>query len=112
MKLDWPLLLDSMENQLANYAARPSPEPRSVMAGLKRNFSVSLPESIRASHHVFDVQCSGNSTDRTLVLLPKDSPPAARLIRHLPGMTSTSSTPYCTGPKSTDALHRHSWEAN
>jgi len=74
LKLDWPLLLDSLENQLANYAARPSPEPRWVMAGLKRNFGFSLPERIRASHHVFDIQCSGNGTDRTLVLLPKDSP--------------------------------------
>ena len=44
------------------------------MVVLKRNLGFSLPESIRVSHHIFDIQCSGNSTDRTLVLLPEDSP--------------------------------------
>lgn len=73
-KLDWPMLQDSLGNKLKAYAAKPGTEPQWLVVGLKRNFGFTLPVSVRATHHVFDVQCSGNGTDRTLAVLPKDTP--------------------------------------
>lgn len=74
LKLHWPMLQDSLENKLGTFASQVSREPQWMVAGLKRNFGFTLPISIRATHHVFDVQCSGNGTDRTLAVVPKDSP--------------------------------------
>lgn len=73
-KLDWPMLLDSLGNKLEAYTAKPSAEPQWLVVGLKRNFGFTLPVGVRSTHHVFDVQCSGNGNDRTLAVLPKDSP--------------------------------------
>lgn len=74
LKLDWPLLLDSLENRLATYAAQPSTQPRWVTAGLKRNFGFHLPADLRATHHIFDIQVTGNGADRMVVMVLKDSP--------------------------------------
>lgn len=73
-RLDWPLLRDSLGNKLSTYAARPGCAPQWQVVGLKRNFGFNLPPGIRATHHVFDVQGSGNGIDRTLAVLPKNSP--------------------------------------
>lgn len=73
-KLDWPMLLDSLGNKLNAYTGKPGAEPQWLVVGLKRNFGFTLPVGVRSTHHVFDVQCSGNGTDRTLAVLPKDSP--------------------------------------
>ena len=73
-KLDWPMLLDSLSNKLEAYTAKPGAGPEWLVVGLKRNFGFTLPISVRSTHHVFDVQCSGNGTDRTLAVLPKESP--------------------------------------
>lgn len=74
LKLDWPMLQDSLSSKLDDYAAKPSTKPQWLVVGLKRNFGFTLPIRVRSTHHVFDVQCSGNGTDRTLAVLPKDSP--------------------------------------
>lgn len=73
-KLDWPMLRDSLGNQLGTFAAKPRTEPQWLVVGLKRSFGFTLPVNIRATHHIFDVQGSGNGIDRTLAVVPKDSP--------------------------------------
>ena len=73
-RLDWPMLRDSLEGVLATYAAKPSPNPQWVTVGLKRNFGFGELESVRKAYFAFDIQSSGDGTDRTLALVSKSSP--------------------------------------
>jgi len=73
-KLDWNLLHDSISGLLTSYSKAPHADPQWISIGLRRNFGFDEPESVRQAHYVFDIQGTGDGSDRTIALAVKDSP--------------------------------------
>jgi hypothetical protein len=79
VKLDWPMLRDSLSGALGTYAATSDSQPAWISVGVRRTFGFDESKEVRAQYHVFDVQGSGNGVDRMVVLLNRETP-SGRLL--------------------------------
>jgi hypothetical protein len=82
-KIDWLMMADSLGGRLATYGKAPDSQPQWITLGVRRNFGFDEPEKVRADNFVFDIQGTGNGADRTLALLPKNSPTGRVLDREI-----------------------------
>ena len=74
LKLDWPMLKDSLSGALFNFVAAKPKDPMWVTIGARRNFGFDETETVRQQHLVFDIQGLGNGADRAILLASKNQP--------------------------------------
>lgn len=74
LKLDWPMLKDSLTGALFHYVETKPKDPTWVTIGARRNFGFDETETVRQQHLVFDIQGLGNGADRAILLASKNQP--------------------------------------
>lgn len=74
LKLDWPMLKDSLMGTLFHYVETKPKDPTWVTIGARRNFGFDESETVRQQHLVFDIQGLGNGADRAILLASKNQP--------------------------------------
>jgi hypothetical protein len=82
LRLDWPMLHDSLTGALFHFMESKPKEPMWVTIGARRNFGFDESETIRQQHLVFDIQGLGNGADRAILLASKNQP-IGRSLDHL-----------------------------
>ncbi|MDB6073268.1 MAG: hypothetical protein JWO89_908 [Verrucomicrobiaceae bacterium] len=73
LKLDWPLLRDSLEGAFAAYQKRPNVVPQWISLGLRRSHGFGEAPDLRETNFFFDMQGYGNGLDKAVVQIVKNS---------------------------------------
>ena len=74
LKLDWPLLHDSLDGSFAAYQKqKPDALPQWISLGLRRNYGFGEAPELREVNSFFDMQGYGNGVDKAVVQVVKNS---------------------------------------